>query len=504
MKKTLKVFVSLLLILTMVLGGATFVFADTADGDAVVTAAPTNTSPVPTVQNGYNVMIDGSYVNFADALPQNINGRIMVPFRAIFEAMGAKVDYEKATKTVIADKDDVHISFAIGSKEITVKKGSDVTKKSMDVPAFIDTKTSRTFVPTRFVAEALGYSVGWDNSEKTAVIIDLGSIIEKAESDFSFLFKALEGSGSTDMTATYKTTGDMSFVIDAEGDEESEALNMGAKLSFDGITKGLDAQMSMKITLDLADMHKDATPEEAAMLATLKDLSIDVKINGESGDMWFKCDTLNQFVGVTGDNVWFKMNIFDLYDSMGIDLQALLSGMQSGSVTSAELLTQLLSDDSLDIYTYATISNFYEVAKVVAGNDAFSVKKSGNTANYSLTVDKSTVTRLCQEVLKMAKEDTAEIVDLFDALNLKVSAKVTGEKVSESTIVGKVASEGMEVSFDIYASETKAKISMSMNIPEVMNFKFDSNATTKQVSDKIDNKLPAGATVIDLMESLGK
>ena len=42
--------------------------------------------------NSIKVLLNGEYVNF-DVEPQLVNGRTMVPFRAIFEAMGATVEW---------------------------------------------------------------------------------------------------------------------------------------------------------------------------------------------------------------------------------------------------------------------------------------------------------------------------------------------------------------------------------------------------------------------------
>lgn len=44
------------------------------------------------------------------------------------------------------------------------------TKIQSDQPAFLDTNANRTFVPLRFVAEALGSNVDWDSSKQTAIV----------------------------------------------------------------------------------------------------------------------------------------------------------------------------------------------------------------------------------------------------------------------------------------------------------------------------------------------
>ncbi len=45
------------------------------------------------------VMVDGKYIDF-DVPPQVINSRTMVPVRAIFEELGADVEWYGATRVV--------------------------------------------------------------------------------------------------------------------------------------------------------------------------------------------------------------------------------------------------------------------------------------------------------------------------------------------------------------------------------------------------------------------
>ena len=62
--------------------------------------------------NIINVIVDGNYINF-DTKPQFVNGRTMVPMRRIFEELGASVQWDNATWTAIAKKDGVEIRFTI-------------------------------------------------------------------------------------------------------------------------------------------------------------------------------------------------------------------------------------------------------------------------------------------------------------------------------------------------------------------------------------------------------
>lgn len=110
------------------------------------------------------VVIDGTKLEFPDQKPVIMSDRTLVPLRAIFEALGAEVDWDDETKTVLSKRDDTTISLTIGSDALFV---NNVTKL-IDVPAQII--NDRTMVPIRAIAESFGCDVGWDGRTKTVII----------------------------------------------------------------------------------------------------------------------------------------------------------------------------------------------------------------------------------------------------------------------------------------------------------------------------------------------
>ena len=110
-----------------------------------------------------SVVVDGKTLEF-DVAPQNINSRILVPLRAIFEEVGAAVDWDGGTQTVTATKGDTVVVLTIGSTSPTIN-GETV---EIDQPGIL--VGSRTLAPLRFVAEAFGGDVEWDGSSNTAYI----------------------------------------------------------------------------------------------------------------------------------------------------------------------------------------------------------------------------------------------------------------------------------------------------------------------------------------------
>lgn len=109
------------------------------------------------------VVLDGRSMSF-DTSPVIDRGRVLVPFRDIFEALGADVRWDSQQGKVIASKDNTTIEINIGGTAL--KNGSPV---NLDVPGKI--VNGRTMVPIRFVSETMGATVDWDASSQAVVII---------------------------------------------------------------------------------------------------------------------------------------------------------------------------------------------------------------------------------------------------------------------------------------------------------------------------------------------
>lgn len=109
------------------------------------------------------VYVKGKRVSF-DQPPIIVEGRTLVPVRAVFEALGASVDWGEATRTVIAKKGDTVIMLGIGSN-VMYKNGAAI---SLDVAA--DIVNGRTLVPIRAVSEAFDLTVDWDENNRTITV----------------------------------------------------------------------------------------------------------------------------------------------------------------------------------------------------------------------------------------------------------------------------------------------------------------------------------------------
>ena len=101
-----------------------------------------------------------------DVDPVEINGRVLVPMRAIFEAFEADVIWDEATKTATTIRGDLEIKVTENNNVAKIN-GQDYI---LDVPATII--DGRFVVPVRFIAENFGAKVDWLDLRRRVLITD--------------------------------------------------------------------------------------------------------------------------------------------------------------------------------------------------------------------------------------------------------------------------------------------------------------------------------------------
>ncbi|MBQ8392121.1 MAG: DUF2334 domain-containing protein [Clostridia bacterium] len=135
-----------------------------------------------------SVFVNGSKLSF-DVPPQIVNGRTMVPLRAIFESLGATVEWFEATRSVKAALGDKTVNLTIDSSTMYLNESA----ITLDAPAFVT--DGRTLVPARAISEAFGATVGW-NGETRTVTITTGHTELTYQEAFNALKSTLTGKGT--------------------------------------------------------------------------------------------------------------------------------------------------------------------------------------------------------------------------------------------------------------------------------------------------------------------
>lgn len=442
-------------------------------------------------ESGINVQLDGQNLTFTDAAPQVKDQRTFLPFRAVFEAMGAEVDNEGNTITAV--RGDKTLTMTIGSTEATVTENGVAVPITMDVAPYVDTSIWRTYVPVRFAAQAFDCAVGWDQGAKTAIIVDTEKLVKEVMKDKSFTY--LEKIAA--MGDKYK---EGIWNMDATMDLDVNMLT-SSLMTMDGAISGsmqdnakMDMTMNMKMDMDgmltIANSMGGAqmTDEDLAMLNTLKTDGVDVAVRGDinTGKIYMNMD-LSAFGAAAAEagldsNAWYELDMAALMEQAGMSWSDLMAMSESVDMTDA-LISSLSATQPNDAANgYAELKKSFDLLFTAFADQSFQDVGGGTyVAEYTL------------------QENGAN-------MNVILNLVLEGDQVTTYSM-NLTADAGASGSFDIstlMTADGKMTVGIRMGMGEfiTMTMVMDGNYTPGTAAPVVTP--PAGAKIVPFTDLAGQ
>jgi len=191
----------------------TLPFSGTVQDVSAATAPQTQV--VQGAEQSVKVIINGKQIHFSQP-PMLINGTIYISIRGVTEALGGEVWWNDETKTVGINKGNIQIAFIVGDNKARING----ERVSME-PSFITNGV--TMVPLRFVAEAFGMTVNWDQVEKTATLFSESVTHQVKAGDTLFKLSQQYGISIDKLKAINNLSSDIIYVGQILKVKESEA-----------------------------------------------------------------------------------------------------------------------------------------------------------------------------------------------------------------------------------------------------------------------------------------
>ena len=247
----------------------------------------------------------------SDVAPVMKEGRVYIPFRAVFEALDATVAYDSQTETVTAQRDKRTVSFTAGQSRYVM----DGVTIDMDAQAFV--QDGRTFVPVRFASQALGVSVGWDSTNRTVVIIDKVKLAEQYKNDFTALDKYLQHWDFGDSNVALQGTINLQMRMLEYQDDVKKISDVPVEMTAEVTQLSSDDKenMNVAVTLDLAalinQMRQEGSIDEEGlqMLRQLKEFELQYILDYSKGCVYVKSELMKL---VDGDaDTWYSIGLED-------------------------------------------------------------------------------------------------------------------------------------------------------------------------------------------------
>ncbi len=488
MKRIFKVVLTTTLIFAMILSGTFTAFGAQTDG----------------IKMQYN----GEEITFTDAAVKMTDGRVVVPFRQILETMGADVTYDAKTKTITAKTTEKEFSFAIGGTEIAITEDGIASTKEMDVAPFIDKNLGSTYVPVRFIAQTMGYCVGWDSVEKTVVIIDPATIFANTDEDFSVISKLMKS--DLDLGKPYATTGKFDVDVTTYADPESimPGMNFSVAGKISRVQQKQNADLAMSLAFNFEKMLSSMTAEEKTqiepLLSMFKNADMKIKMDGESGITYMNSSLFTTMDPTMDENTWYKMNVYDTHEEMGIDLKSIYA-MKYSSLDFSELLEGSISQmKDVDTSTYEGMKTTYALLKSLIGDEAFIKKTAGSYVTYTLDLNKTSIIAAMAKIAltEGISKDTLDMTEIADTLKsvdfgVDLMIKEKNGSLSAYDLKGTCSSEEMNCTFALAGNQKNAEGNITIDMKDAMKMIMDLESHISETSQTPDISLPADATVVD-------
>ena len=433
------------------------------------------------------VIVNGKYVQFPDAIPESNDGTTMVPVRALVEALGGEVEVKE--DKVVCAFDGVSVTFEMNGAEVDVERQyPDNPPKTQFVTMAVVTyqKDGRTYVPVRFLAETLGYEVGWDPLYQTVVLMDRAALAAEIDQDFTILNK-VQANKSISMEEGRNYQADMKGTVsltrfDTLNGGKTYKADLTAKQLFN--TEAASAQLSLKLSGNIKELLDDGSGQEMPewvnmALSSLEDMEV---ILTREGLGWFRAAALDGLAGK--DDVWLG---FDLGGELGE-----LSFASADEATIGSVLAYMADKDSAPHY-----QSVLGMADLMAG--LYSDDKFTTTGGIStLTIDLDTLLGL-YDGLELSEEDIAEAKAAFK--EYKIVMKVDAKGGAEMSVIMETAAQqgvpGMRIAMDITQAGGNLDMTMKYHIANLGEMELTLTSTQKAASDGPMTQPPEGATVVD-------
>ena len=387
---------------------------------------------------GVSVQLDGELLSFSDAAPEIVDGRTFLPYRAVFTALGAQVSYEADSRTAVAVRDGVTVRVPIGSTRVTVTEDGESAELEMDVASYV--KNGATYVPVRFMAQAMGCLVGWDGETRTVILIDAVKLAEEAVEGRSYSWlERYHDFLERFRTGSWAVEGELDYWLEEDGVKLAETT-----ASFRGLTAG-ESRMELALTMTV-DRSAWYEQQAAAMGLTLEQagvsqdelytrLELELRSDTDRGTAYLYPQTVvGQVDGLTQGS-WVSMD--GSAEVGGVDLTALLQ--VDSDVDAAAVVFQALAELELT-HRDTAMTQARELAELTAANlSDVAFRESRGTRRASWTAGSLTTTL----TLTLDESDgvtgytlVQTLTDADGRVESSSSMDLEGSQTAEMTVTG--------------------------------------------------------------------
>ena len=448
---------------------------------------------------GINVSLNGVYLDFDGLEPMAVNGRTLVPFRALLEGMGAQVDYADGLITAKTQAGDT-LTMELGSSTLSYTVGDKL--EETDMGAAPTAVGGRVYIPVRAAAEALGLDVYWDDYYETAYLTDWDALQAEVDSHFTCLNELLAASmAAVDWSKTYAGTGNMTLTGTLYGEKEHDSASIALDVTTLQSKDGVSADLTLGVDLgELEDTVFSALPPEALELIHDADGDrMSMILNTNEGTVYVQGDGVFQLISGMSEDQWLGVR---MDDAQRVMLSQMLSG--GWEFTLGSLLVEQQKNSTWYYQSpWETVMDTVLPLRLFLGDENFTRKESGSTVTYSAHLDLLTLKARMDELgIDYGQIGLADLltgqVQMPD-VKMDLTAKTVGGKLQTMDCSGRINVPGVfpvDVTFDLSATPLKSTCTMEFKGEYVGKITLEADSTSSVTTRTVPAAPPEGAEIL--------
>ena len=367
--------------------------------------------------------------------------------------------------------------------ECSVKDGKATLTVDGKQVALDSAVVDENLISIRTVADTLDLMLGWDDAEKTAIVIDVNNVAKENDVTFDLLKKYMDYSKS--MGDTFKTTGE--FKGSVEVADETAPLTIAYDGTVDSLASKKGEEATMKLNMDLSKVKTMLQSEEmdesekAVMDTIFKAIeSSETKYiyDMEKGIFYMNSSMFSAF-GVD-PAAWISLDLNAFMNMSGagsFDMNAILDLAETGDIE-GYILEVLKSIPVDSVNSYKEIDESYKAVAAMLSDKAFKQDGDKYTSTYALNEDGTELTY----VTTLGSE---------------------GDKVNSISIVMKMSADGVKMDMTVSTDKDfNSSMSFTMDIADFMKLYMEFKSTYEASAKEPALTLPEGAVVISLNDMM--
>lgn len=323
----------------------------------------------PQAEKAIGVQLDGQMITLVnDAEPVINDARVYLPFRSLFETLGAEVEWDQSSGIISAVKDGREVEFIGNQPSVVIKENN--TSRIVNTSAAPYIENGKTMIPVRFAGEALGYNIGWDSTNKTVVMMDAEKLAAQYDGQFTYLEKLLNMNKdyqgkAVDYTAT------SNFLLMDESEDAAKTF-YEFRMEFSG-TSTSDGNMVMDMTMtdgnslsQLRNLLGQGYTQTRSFNG--EKITMDILCDMDNFVVYMKCPLLNTAMGMNADaDAYFSIDLKSVLTAEDIVvLKNALKEGKGGIDNAHDYIVYMLNNVDMD--SVEDYSSFVELLNMVKDN----------------------------------------------------------------------------------------------------------------------------------------